>query len=366
MIDEDAGELLADGLVDQHRCHRAVDTARQPTDDAILADLRADARDLRVAEMLHAPVARQARDLAHEVADQACAVGRVHHLGVKHRRIDAPALIGRDRERRVLARRLDCEAVGQARDAVAVAHPHGIALAHVPHAVEQRALFLDQDVGAAELRRVPALDLAAELHGRRLLAVADRENGQAGIEDRLRCARRAVRRHGGWSSRENDGLGLEPRQRLLGTVERHDLGVDALLAHAPRDELGHLAAEVDDEDGIGAAARHGGAGPRGNRWRAHPRIDHRARDRSSTLGAGLCVSQLRRSCKRLPASPVGATLHDSGQVQMPADPHRPVVNPVGVNVLSGVDLQRSPKPEAATERGDRNNQAKASLKCRRA
>jgi hypothetical protein len=30
-----------------------------------------------------------------------------------------------------------------------------------------------------------------------------------------------------------------------------DLAVDAGFAHAPRDELGHLAAEVDDEDGVG-------------------------------------------------------------------------------------------------------------------
>ena len=39
--------------------------------------------------------------------------------------------------------------------------------------------------------------------------------------------------------------------RGLRLVERHDLGVDAGLAHAPRDELRHLAAEVDDEDGVG-------------------------------------------------------------------------------------------------------------------
>ena len=34
-------------------------------------------------------------------------------------------------------------------------------------------------------------------------------------------------------------------------VEGHDLAVDAGLAHAPGDELGDLAAEIDDEDGVG-------------------------------------------------------------------------------------------------------------------
>ena len=41
-------------------------------------------------------------------------------------------------------------------------------------------------------------------------------------------------------------------------IERRDLAIDARLAHAPRDQLGHLAAEVDDEDGLGGLDRHGG------------------------------------------------------------------------------------------------------------
>ncbi len=46
-------------------------------------------------------------------------------------------------------------------------------------------------------------------------------------------------------------LGLQALEGVLGAVERHDLGVDALLAHAPGDQLRHLAAEIDDEDGVG-------------------------------------------------------------------------------------------------------------------
>ena len=43
-------------------------------------------------------------------------------------------------------------------------------------------------------------------------------------------------------------FGFISREGLLGRLERHDLGIDALLAHAPRDQLRHLAAEIDDED----------------------------------------------------------------------------------------------------------------------
>ena len=40
VIDEHAGELVADRLVDQHRRDREVDAARQPADHPALADLR--------------------------------------------------------------------------------------------------------------------------------------------------------------------------------------------------------------------------------------------------------------------------------------------------------------------------------------
>src|SRR5690606_33057103 len=53
------------------------------------------------------------------------------------------------------------------------------------------------------------------------------------------------------------GKSLEGR---LGGLERNDLGIDAGFAHAPGDELGHLAAEVYDEDGVGmSGAGHGEA-----------------------------------------------------------------------------------------------------------
>ena len=251
VVDENAGELVADRLVDQHRGDGGIDAARQPGDDARLADLGADLGDLRRAEMRHRPIVLEAGDLVHEVRQQLGAVRRVHHLGVEHGRVDAALLIARHGERRILARRLDGEAVGQPRDAIAMAHPHRIALADLPHAVEQRRGFLDVDLGPAELGRMAALDDAAELHGRRLLAVADGKNGQAAVEHALRGTRRAFRRHRSGAAGQHDRLRLEARHRRLGLIERHDFRVDARLAHPAGDELGHLAAEVDDQDGIG-------------------------------------------------------------------------------------------------------------------
>ena len=140
VVDEDAGELVADRLVDQHGGDRAVDAAGQAADDAALADLGADLGDLGGAEVGHAPVARQAGDAAHEVADQLAALRRVRHLGVELHGVELALLVGDGGERRALGDADHLEAGRQPRDAVAVAHPHGVALALLPDAVEQGGL----------------------------------------------------------------------------------------------------------------------------------------------------------------------------------------------------------------------------------
>ena len=57
-IDENAGQLVAHGLMDQRRRNRAIDAARQAANHPARADLGADAVDLGVTEAGHAPSAR--------------------------------------------------------------------------------------------------------------------------------------------------------------------------------------------------------------------------------------------------------------------------------------------------------------------
>ena len=106
----------------------------------------------------------------------------------------------------------------------------------------------DLDLGAAELAVMPALDLAAELLRHRLLAVADAEHRHAGLVDRLRRQRRVLGVHRGRSAGQDHRLRLHLLEGLLRLLERHDLGIDLLLPHPPRDELGDLGAEIDDQD----------------------------------------------------------------------------------------------------------------------
>ena len=63
VVDEDAGELVADRLVDQHRGDGGIDAAGEAADHLAAADLRADALDRLGAEAGHGPVAAAAADL---------------------------------------------------------------------------------------------------------------------------------------------------------------------------------------------------------------------------------------------------------------------------------------------------------------
>ena len=55
-------------------------------------------------------------------------------------------------------------------------------------------------------------------------------------------------------------------------LERHDLGIDPLLAHTPRDQLGHLGAEIDDENFVVGRLGHSPALLKsGGPWRRNRR-----------------------------------------------------------------------------------------------
>jgi hypothetical protein len=296
VIDEHAGELLADGFVDQHRSDGGIDAAREAADHAAAAHLLADALHGLLLEGAHGPIARAARDIAHEVADEERAVGRVGHLRVELHRVELPALVAHHREGRVGRNRVGFEAVGELGDPVAVAHPDRVFFPHMPHALEERVLGQDLDLGAAEFRVVPALDLAAELHRHGLLAVADAEHRHLAVEHVLRRAGRALAGHGGRPAREDHALGLVGPEGFLGLMERHDLGIDPLLPDAPRDELRHLGAEIDDEDFV-VGLGHGSS------WKKRRRLTRgssSSRDRQRRTNSASAVR--RRASRRSAAA----------------------------------------------------------------
>ena len=190
-----------------------------------------------------------------KLREQPRAVRRVDDLHVELRGVELAVLVGDGREGRAFRGGDGLEAWRDGGDAVAVAHPHLVALALLPHAVEQRVGLLHLDEGLAEFAVVGGLHLAAQLGAHGLLAIADAEHGKAAGEDPVRRAGAAALMHGGGAARQDDALEARPVQRLFGRLEGDDLRIDPRLADAPGDELGDLGAEVDDEDTV----LHGGS-----------------------------------------------------------------------------------------------------------
>ena len=250
VVDEYASQLLADCLVDEDRGNRRVHPTRQPADYATCPNLFADFRDFCRAKFGHRPVARQPADFMHEVGNQLGTIGRMDDLGVEHRGVIRLRLIDADRKRRIRRGADNFETFGRLRDSVAVAHPHRIASADFPEAIEQRAGFQDFNIGAAKFRRVAALDRTAQLRAQSLLAVTDREDRQAAVEHHLRRAGTAFGHHRCRTARQYDAFGFHSLERFGGGIEWGDLGVHPGLTHPSCDELSHLATKVDDKDGI--------------------------------------------------------------------------------------------------------------------
>ena len=67
VVHKDAGQLLADGLVNERRRHAGIHTAAQAEDHFFLADLDSDLLDGLLDIAAHRPLAAAAADFAHEV-----------------------------------------------------------------------------------------------------------------------------------------------------------------------------------------------------------------------------------------------------------------------------------------------------------
>ena len=249
VVDEHAGELLADRLVDQHRRHRRVDAAGKAADHPALADLGADLLDRLVLEGAHGPIARGsrrscARNCAGARRRAACARPRG---GTGWRRTCAPRRRSWRSARSARCRPRGSRPAAGSRGRRGSSRPDSAR----PSATRLRTgrLLGHQHLGAAEFAVMPGLDHAAEL----LPPSPARRSRCRGSErrpGRSPCGASGA----SWSSTEAGPAGqdhaLRPHcpERLVRLLERHDLAIDLLLAHPPRDQLGHLRAEIDDED----------------------------------------------------------------------------------------------------------------------
>ncbi len=124
VVDEDAGQLVADGPLHQRRGDRGVDAAGQPADHPLAADLGRTCCDLLVDDVRRRPGRAHPGDVVQEVLEHLLPVRGVQHLGVELHAGQPPGPVLERRHRRARADGQHVEPGGRGGDRVAVAHPH--------------------------------------------------------------------------------------------------------------------------------------------------------------------------------------------------------------------------------------------------
>ncbi len=246
VVDEHAGELVADRLVDERRGRGRVDAAGEAADDAAVADLLADPVDLLVDHRSGRPVLLAAGDLAQKALEDRLPVRGVDDLGMELNAVEAALVVLAGGDRGAGARGEGGEAGRRLVDAVAMAHPALLGLGQAGH--EPSPLFEQRELGAPELAPLGALDAAAEGLDHHLHAVTDAQHRDTELEQLGAQRRRPRLVHRRGTAGEDEGAWVAQLDPVDVGVVRQQLGEDAALAQAPGDQLRVLAAEVEHED----------------------------------------------------------------------------------------------------------------------
>ncbi len=133
-----------------------------------------------------------------------------------------------------------------------MAHPDGLVRLD---ALEQAVAGRDRDVRRAVLALAGRQDVTTELASHELGSVTDAQDRDAPAPDGGVGLGGVVVVDGIGAAAEDDRLRAAAFQFLVRGVVREQLGVDVELAHSASDELGELAAEVEDDDGPGYRGR---------------------------------------------------------------------------------------------------------------
>jgi hypothetical protein len=249
VVDENAGQLVAHGLVEKRRGDARIDPAAEPEDDAFPPDLGPQLLDRLVEVVAHRPVASAPADPVDEIGDDLAPVRGVDHLRMELQAEKAAGAVLDHRVVGILGGGDDGEIARQPRELVAVRIPD---LQTRGNSLEKRAGGIqDGQRPLAVLALLPLLDLAAEEVGEDLDAVTDAENRDLQPEDGPIGERRVLGVHARGPARHDDALGLEGGDLGGRRVVAQDRRVHVALADPAGDHLGVLGAEIEDDDLLG-------------------------------------------------------------------------------------------------------------------
>ena len=245
MVDEDTGQLVADGTLDEGCGNGRVHAAGEAADNPGIADLLADAVHLLLKDVARGPVRFQLGALEEEVFQHLLAVGGVLHLGVPLHAVQALLLVGECGNFRARRGGQHLEALGSLVDGVTVAHPGVLVLGH---SVQDGTAFAqDGGLGGAVLPQAGLVHLAAEGVGHGLEAVADAEDRDAGLEKVGADARGAVRVNAGGAAGEDDGGWVLGQELLSAVGMRNHFRIHIRFPDAAGNQLRVLGTVVNNQ-----------------------------------------------------------------------------------------------------------------------
>ena len=244
VVHENAGQVLADGAVQQHGGHGRIHAPAQAEDDAVVANLLLQLGHRSIHERGGAPRLVESADVRHEVAQHQRAVFAMEHLGME---LHAPHLlalhlVGGDGH--LVRRGDDAEVVRDGGDGVAVAHPH---LRVFAHALQQGIVVLEAaQIRTSVLAAAGGFHLAPVGIGDELRAIADAQDGQLAADAVQVHLERLLVIHREGASGQDDALHAPVAVGEL--VVRHDFAIHIQLADAAADELRGLRTEVENDN----------------------------------------------------------------------------------------------------------------------
>lgn len=169
----------------------------------------------------------------------------MRHFGVELYAVEAALLAAHGGAGAAVGMRNDAEAGRRAAHIVGVAHP---ADAFLRQAVEKRAVLGKKRHLAVLADAAGRADIAARHPSQQLVAVADTQHRDAKLQDTAVEVRGRLVIDAVWPARKDDaGIAGRADLRQRYPVVAAHLGIDVLLAHAARDELVVLTAEVKNE-----------------------------------------------------------------------------------------------------------------------
>ena len=255
VINKHAGELLANGTVNQSSGDRRVHTARQTENDFFVTHLGTNLLDSLFHIVTHDPGGFSLTDIQNETIEDLTALKRVSHFRVELHGIVMTGFVTHTGDRARRRRTHHLEAFGQDGNLIAVAHPHlhdGVAgfILEVFDTLEQFGIAVIFHFCVTEFALTDVFNLAAQLLSHGLHAVADTEDRYSGVKNGVADAIGAFLIGAHVRARQNDALRIEFTNKAFTDVVRMHFAVNMGFTDATGDKLRHLGTEVQNKNTI--------------------------------------------------------------------------------------------------------------------